>query len=62
MATKKKEELGSSLLGVSENTARNLANHQAGYQEGERVQSAYNEYNQLKQNAPQAYVSPYQAQ
>ena len=62
MATKKKEELGSSLLGVSENTARNLANYQAGYQEGERVQNAYNEYNQLKQNAPQAYVSPYQAQ
>ena len=62
MATKKKEELGSSLLGVSENTARNLANYQAGYQEGERVQNAYNEYNTLKQNAPQAYVSPYQQQ
>lgn len=62
MATKKKEELGSSLLGVSENTARNLANYQAGYQEGERVQNAYNEYNNLKQNAPQAYVSPYQQQ
>ena len=62
MATKKKDELGSTLLGVSENTARNLANYQAGYQEGERVQSAYNDYNQLKQNAPQAYVSPYQQQ
>ena len=62
MATKKKDELGSTLLGVSENTARNLANYQAGYQEGERVQSAYNDYNRLKQNAPQAYVSPYQQQ
>lgn len=59
---KKKEELGSSLLGVSDNTAQKLAEYQAGYQEGERVQNAYNEYNQLKQNAPQAYVSPYQAQ
>lgn len=62
MATKKKEELGSSLLGVSDNTAQKLAQYQAGYQEGERVQNAYNEYNQLKQNAPQAYVSPYQQQ
>ena len=60
MATKKKDE--STLLGVSENTARNLANYQAGYKEGERVQSAYNEYSNLKANAPQAYVSPYQAQ
>lgn len=60
MATKKKDE--STLLGVSENTAQKLAEYQAGYKEGERVQNAYNEYNQLKQNAPQAYVSPYQQQ
>ena len=59
---KKKEELGSSLLGVSDNTAQKLAEYQAGYKEGERVQNAYNEYNTLKQNAPQAYVSPYQQQ
>lgn len=57
---KKKDE--STLLGVSENTARNLANYQAGYQEGERVQNAYNEYSNLKANAPQAYVSPFQQQ
>ena len=60
MATKKKDE--STLLGVCENTARNLANYQAGYQEGERVQNAYKEYDTLKQNAPQAYTSPFQAQ
>lgn len=59
MATKKKDEY---LLGVTDNTAQKLAEYQAGYKEGERVTNAYNEYNQLKQNAPQAYVSPYQQQ
>lgn len=63
MAKKEEEKLlGSSLLGVQDNTARQLANYQAGYKEGERVQNAYNDYNTLKQNAPQAYVSPYQQQ
>ena len=63
MATKKEEEkLVAPLAGVSENTAQKLAMYQAGYQQGENVTNAYNEYNQLKQNAPQAYVSPYQTQ
>ena len=62
MAEKKKDELTSPLLRVSENTAQKLAQYQAGYQEGEKVQNAYNEYTNLKQNAPQAYSSPYQAQ
>lgn len=62
MATKKKEELASPLTGVSESTAQKLAEYQAGYQQGENVTNAYNEYNTLKQNAPQAYVSPYQTQ
>lgn len=62
MAEKKKDELTSPLLGVSENTAQKLAQYQAGYQEGEKVQNAYNEYTNLKQTAPQAYSSPYQAQ
>lgn len=63
MATKKEEEkLVSSLAGVSDNTLAKLAQYQAGYQQGENVANAYNEYNQLKQNAPQAYVSPYQSQ
>lgn len=62
MAEKKKDELASPLLGVSENTAQKLAQYQAGYQQGENVTNAYNEYTNLKQNAPQAYSSPYQAQ
>ena len=63
MATKKEEEkLVAPLAGVSENTAQKLAMYPAGYQQGENVTNAYNEYNQLKQNAPQAYVSPYQTQ
>lgn len=63
MATKKEEEkLVAPLAGVSENTAQKLAQYQAGYQQGENVTNAYNEYNTLKQNAPQAYVSPYQTQ
>lgn len=62
MAEKKKDELTSPLLGVSENTAQKLAQYQAGYQQGENVTNAYNEYANIKQNAPQAYSSPYQAQ
>ena len=62
MAEKKKDELTSPLLGVSENTAQRLAQYQAGYQQGENVTNAYNEYADIKKNAPSAYVSPYQAQ
>ena len=63
MATKKEEEkLVSSLSGVSDNTLANLAKYQAGYQQGENVQRAYDEYNTLKSNAPGAYQSQYQAQ
>lgn len=62
MAEKKKDELTSPLLGVSENTAQKLAQYQAGYQQGENVTNAYNEYANIKQNAPQTYASPYQAQ
>lgn len=56
---KKKDEY---LLGVTDNTAQKLAEYQAGYKEGEKVQNAYNDYATLKNNAPQAYSSPYQAQ
>ena len=56
---KKKDEY---LLGVTDNTAQKLAEYQAGYKEGEKVQNAYNDYATLKNNAPQAYVSPYQQQ
>ena len=63
MATKKEEEkLVSALQGVSDNTLANLAKYQAGYQQGENVQKAYDEYNALKTNAPQPYQSQYQAQ
>lgn len=62
MAEKKKEELVTNLAGLSDNTLNKLAQYQAGYQQGEAVTNAYNEYNNLKQNAPGAYVSPYQTQ
>ena len=47
------------LAGVSQNTANNLGNYQAGYKAGQQVQNAQNIWNQIQAQKPGAYSSRY---